>query len=62
MSKTEYLEKKLNNLLTAISKDLILKDDAYSQFVGYTKAFAELGIITSDEAKQYRLRLAKVIY
>lgn len=62
MKTSEYLEKKINNLLTAIRKDLILKNDAYSQFVGYTKALAEFGIITADEAKHYRLELAKVLF
>lgn len=49
-------------LLTAISKDLILKDDAYSQFVGYTKAFAELGLITNEDAKNYRIQLGKILF
>lgn len=62
MKTSELFEQKISNLLSAISKDLILKDDAYSQFVGYTKAFVELGIISAKQAKQYRLRLAKVIY
>lgn len=37
MKTTELLEKKIDNLITAIRKDMILKSDAYSQFVGYTK-------------------------
>lgn len=62
MTNKEFFEKKMDNLLHAIKKSLILKDDAYSQFAGYTKAFTELGIITNEEAKQYRLQLARILY
>lgn len=62
MTTKDFLETKISNLLSAISKDLILKDDAYSQFVGYTKALSEFGIITIEEAKKYRLQLARVLY
>jgi len=62
MRTTELLEIEVNNLLTAIRKDLILKDDAYSQFVGYTKAFLKLGLITNEDAKSYRIQLAKILF
>ena len=62
MRTNELLETKINNLLKAIRRDLILKNDAYSQFVGYTKALAEFQIITEETAKHYRLELAKVLF
>ena len=62
MNTNEILETKIDNLLKAIRKNLILKDDAYSQFVGYTKALTEFNIITKETAKHYRLELAKVLY
>lgn len=57
-----YLEKRMNNILFAIRKGLLEKKEAYDQFVGYTKALTEFGIITLDTAKQYRAELAKVLY
>lgn len=62
MTTKEFIEKKMDNLLHAIKNNLILKDDAYSQFIGYTKAFAELGIISNEDAKQYRLQLARILF
>lgn len=62
MNIQEFSEKKINNLLGAIRKDLIEKETAYSQFVGYTKALTEFGIIKADEAKEYRIQLAKVLF
>lgn len=62
MNTNEILENKINSLLKAIRKDLILKDDAYSQFAGCTKALVEFNIITKETAKHYRLELAKVLY
>lgn len=62
MKPSDIVEKKLNNLLSAISKDFISKDNAYNQFLGYTKALYEFGIITEHEAETFRLRLAKVLY
>lgn len=62
MTPTELLEIKLDKLLKAIRRELIEKRDAYSQFVGYTKAFHELGLITAEQAKEYRLQLAKVLF
>lgn len=62
MTTKNFIEKKMDNLLHAIKNDLILKNDAYNQFVGYIKAFAELGIITNEEAKQYRLQIARILF
>ena len=62
MKTTELLEKKIDNLITAIRKDMILKSDAYNQFAGYTKALTEFGIISLEEAKHFRLELAKVLF
>ena len=62
MKTNELFEQKINNLLKAIRKDLISKNDAYNQFIGYVKAFTELGIITPAEAADYKLQLAKVLF
>lgn len=62
MTVHELMEKKIDNLLKAIRRDLISKDEAFSQFIGYTKAFAELGLLTAETTTTYRNELAKVIY
>lgn len=62
MNVTEILENKIDTLLKSIRRDLILKDDAYSQFVGYTESLTDFNIITKEIAKHYRLELAKLLY
>ena len=62
MKINELLEKKIENIIKAIRKDLINKMDAYNQFHGYTKALEEFRIITKETAIFYRLELAKVLF
>lgn len=62
MTVNELMEKKIENLIKAIRRDLISKNEAYNQFLGYTKAFTELKLMTPDEAGKYRDELAKVLY
>lgn len=62
MTTNEYLEKKIDNLIKAIRKDLITKDAAYYQFAGYLKALEEFDIITKAQQKYFVLELSKVLY
>lgn len=62
MNTNTILEKKIDNIIKAIRRDLIGKMEAYNQFHGYTKALAEFGIITEETAVYYRLELAKVSF
>ena len=62
MNTNAILEKKIDNIIKAIRRDLIGKMEAYNQFHGYTKALVEFGIITEETAVYYRLELAKVLF
>lgn len=62
MKINELLETKIDNIIKAIRRNLIEKNEAYNQFHGYTKALEEFGIITKETAIYYRNELAKILF